>query len=240
VNDKERERFREEFVSIITDQLQNPLTTIEWISDWLSRHGEVTEKQEQGLAELFQHTQGLFDLIRDLFVVARIDKNAAPQRERFNLNEEMEKLVKEVKKRHPKVAVSFMGEKDDVFIVSSKALVVEAMKNIIWNAVEYSDPETGDVQITIKEKEKEYVLSCQDNGIGIPAQDQDKVFKTFYRGSNAKQMKQVGTGLGLFIVKLIADYLQWGLSFESRIGEGARFSLLIPREGQSETGKSDD
>ena len=74
-----------------------------------------------------------------------------------------------------------------------------------------------------------YIFSCKDNCIGIPLEDQSKIFSRMFRASNARLMKENGTGLGLFIVKTIASGLGWSVSFQSVPGVGTTFFVQVPK-----------
>ncbi len=75
-----------------------------------------------------------------------------------------------------------------------------------------------------------YFFSCKDNGIGISAEDQPHIFERLYRASNARSAKENGTGLGLYIVKMIVDSIGWKVSFKSAIAKGTTFFVEIPQQ----------
>jgi PAS domain S-box-containing protein len=227
---KKREEFHNEFISILAHQTKNPLTTIRWTVDWLVGQGNLSVKQKQGLEQIVKQTQGLVDLVRDLLVIASINKEekVTAREEHIDLHSAVESIVEETKKQFPKTVVTLENDAGRITIALKKSLVVQILKNVIWNAFEYSNKKDGRVELSLTEDKGNYVFRCRDNGIGIPDGEQQKLFRTFFRASNSTEMKQQGTGLGLFIVKLLTDYLGWTVSLESKVGVGTTVVITIP------------
>jgi len=111
-------------------------------------------------------------------------------------------------------------------IYSDKARIEVILNNLISNAIKYSDPNKKQSEITISaDKTKtEYVITIADNGIGIPKEQQEKVFDMFYRGAQGKE----GSGLGLYIVKNMLVKLEGVFNLDSKEGEGTRIILKFP------------
>jgi signal transduction histidine kinase len=104
-------------------------------------------------------------------------------------------------------------------------LVRNILLNLLSNAVKYS-PEDNDIYWTIKSSKDQLLISVRDEGIGIPAEDQQNMFTRFYRASNASAIK--GTGLGLTIIRRHLDLMQGDISFVSKEGKGTTFTVNIP------------
>ena len=147
--------------------------------------------------------------------------------ELVNLTSEIDNIVELTKNRFPAISFVFEKRKDKFSILTNKSFAHQIFANIIANAAEYSKKDSGEVIINLVKKGNSYLFSCKDNGIGIPEEDQHKIFGRFFRASNAKQWKEAGTGLGLFIVKMIADNFGWKVWFESKSGEGTTFFVKI-------------
>lgn len=225
---KEQEKFREEFVSILAHQLKNPLASFKWTLNWLSARGNLGEEQRQMIDTLYQHNESLIGLVNDLLVFARVGNITDLRKEEIDLTAEIEHSIQDIKNKHPRVSFVFAGG-NPCRLVSYKSLAVQVFTNIIANAAEYSNKESGMVEIHLAEEGGQYIFSCRDNGIGIPEDDQEKIFSKFFRASNAMGAKEHGTGLGLFIVKMITDTFGWNVSFKSKIGEGTIFQIAIPK-----------
>jgi two-component system phosphate regulon sensor histidine kinase PhoR len=100
--------------------------------------------------------------------------------------------------------------------------------NLCNNAIKYSDPGST-VRVIVEKTPEEAIIAVQDEGCGIPASDQRRVFERFYRVDKARSREQGGTGLGLAIVKHIANVHQGRVSLESALGRGSTFRIHLPR-----------
>lgn len=225
---KAREQFREEFISMVGHQLRNPLIAIKWTLDWLFRRNALTPDQRKKLEDVYSHNKNLVNLLDDLLILSRVEKDGVEE-ETVDLTDEINNIIAITKKRFPAISFSFKKAGGDTFpIRANKSLACQIFSNIIVNAAEYSYKKSGKVNIALKKDREGYVFSCQDNGIGIPKEDQKKIFNQFFRAANANDVKGHGTGLGLFIVKMIASHLGWEVTFESEVGKGTTFIVKIP------------
>ncbi|MEK7083238.1 MAG: HAMP domain-containing sensor histidine kinase [Patescibacteria group bacterium] len=224
---KRREQFRDEFISMIGHQLKNPVTALRWTLDMLSRTGGLNAKQRDALETLYRETGGLRDLIGDLLVLARIE-NVEFKKEPIDLADEVEGIIEAMRRQYPGRTFLFEKNADTFPLIASRTLVSQVLTNIIGNAADYTDRASGRVEIRLKTESNVYVFSCKDNGIGIPPEDQPRIFSRFFRASNAAEKKSAGSGLGLFIVKMICDDLGWGVRLTSIPGKGTEITLTIP------------
>lgn len=224
---KAREQFREEFISVLGHQLKNPLTAIRWALDLLLQNSLMSKNQRKELEGVYRHSKNLNDLIDDLLTISRTE-NKLPSVENVDLAAEIKEIVTSTKKQFPHIVLSFHKGSGKFEALANKVLGRQVFVNIITNAVEYSDKDSGEVTVSLRKDGENYVFMCKDNGIGIPKEDQAHIFDRFFRASNATQAKEMGTGLGLCIVKMIADNLGWDVYFESEVGKGATFFVKIP------------
>lgn len=226
---KERDKFREEFVSMLAHQLKNPLAAVKWALDWLSVRGDLTDDQQETIKTIYRQNESLINLVTDLLVLARIG-DVQLKNEELDLTQEIDNIISNVKIKNPLVVFSF--EKDNaISIVSNKSLAAQVFLNLISNAAEYSDKTAGKVRMVLRRDGLNYIFSVENNGISIPREDQPKIFSKFFRASNARELKETGTGLGLFIVKVICDGLGWKVWFQSPISnqnQGTIFFIKIP------------
>jgi signal transduction histidine kinase len=107
------------------------------------------------------------------------------------------------------------------------ALIVQALINLLDNAVKYSPP-SSTVSLEAEQQTGELVISVKDEGIGIPAEHLDRIFERFYRVDRSRSQASGGTGLGLAIVRHIALLHRGTVEVESRAGEGSVFRLRLP------------
>ena len=114
-------------------------------------------------------------------------------------------------------------------IVIDEALVRQAITNLIDNAIKYTHE--GFIHVHAYQADNVIVVSVQDSGIGIPAADQPRLFEKFYRVKTREAVKMRGSGLGLSIVKSIAELHQGRVWVESNPGAGSTFSFVLPALG---------
>jgi K+-sensing histidine kinase KdpD len=120
---------------------------------------------------------------------------------------------------------------ENLVIMGNDTHLTEALSNLIDNAVKYSN--SGNTVTITLAKEKglgsdEAVMSVSDHGIGIPEEEQQRLFQRFYRASNSEAKDAQGTGLGLYIVKRVVDYHGGSISFVSNLNQGTTFKLRFP------------
>jgi len=123
----------------------------------------------------------------------------------------------------PTIAFSTQG--DETHANMDEKLLRQILANLLSNAVKYS-PKGGTVCFDIVCQEGQAIFRIQDEGIGIPPEDQERLFESFYRASNAGTIQ--GTGLGLAIVKKCVDLHQGQMTVESEVGVGTTFTVTLP------------
>lgn len=226
-DEKKREAFQQEFISIIGHQLKNPVSAVKWLLDWVVSRGKIEEKDRKKIEQAYLENQSVGNLISDLLTVAHIGK---PEMKitRFDIVAEIERMVASMQAMFPFIRFEFKKEVEMYMISANKTLALQIFKNIITNAAEYSHEKGAKVEMKIYQEKNNFVFSCKDSGIGIPPEDQPHIFDRFFRASNANTIKKAGTGLGLFIARMICDSLGWHISFTSALGGGTTFSVIIP------------
>jgi len=229
------ERTKSEFVSIAAHQLRTPLSAIKWIfqmmrdGDW----GKVTKEQGEYLNKGFISTERLIRVVNDLLNVSRIEEGRFTQKmEKIQL----EDIAKSVFEQHSSLAetkklkfVFHKPEKTLPLISLDKEQIGIALENLVENAMNYT-PEGGLVEMFLKfnPSAKEIECSVRDSGIGIPQEQQSRIFTKFYRSSNALHRETSGSGLGLFVTKNIIEAHGGRIWFDSIEGQGTTFYFTLP------------
>lgn len=224
---KQREQFHDEFLSIIGHQLRNPLISISWLIEWLSKSVNLTEEDQEKIKSIYQQNKNLSNFVEDLLMISRVGKSDLSL-EKTDLKSEIEAVVKEVQERNPSVVLRLDAKGRDFFMAVNKSMVVQVFANLIYNAAEYADKKDGEADIKLERTDSELLFSTHNNGPEIAEEDKPKIFLKLFRSDAAKEYKKSGTGLGLFIVKTICDSLGWGIWFESGSGKGTTFYVKIP------------
>ena len=112
-------------------------------------------------------------------------------------------------------------------MVGDAKLLFQVFSNLLSNAIKYS-PDGGVIAVDAAMATDEVVVAIADHGIGIPAADLDRLFERYHRGSNVSGI--VGTGVGLYLVKMVVDMHGGAVTVESKEGDGARFTIRLPRK----------
>ena len=115
--------------------------------------------------------------------------------------------------------------REGLFVNGNRLLLMRMLQNLVSNAYRYGK-ENGRISVCLKEEPEGILMSVSDDGIGIPEEEQEKIFDRFYRGDDARSTP--GTGLGLSMVKKIAELHGAEIRVKSSPGEGSTFSVIFP------------
>lgn len=233
---REVEKMRSDFISIVSHQLRTPLSAIKWFMEILLEGdvGKLKTKQAEIIKETYENNNGLIKFVNQLLNVSRIESNRLSiNPETINLNNEVEKIIKEIKPllEEKKQKFTFKSSEDEsMTIKTDKNLLKNVLDNLLVNASKYT-PDNGNISLEITRKDSDTLLfTISDTGIGIPAREQKKIFGRFSRASNAINYNASGTGLGLYVAKSILNMIGGKIWFKSEENKGTTFFLEIPTE----------
>jgi signal transduction histidine kinase len=228
----EANRMKSEFISIASHQLRAPISNLSWTLEILmsGKFGKIEKEQVEYFKILKENSDRMKELVRDLLIVSRIESaKLSFKKEEFSLEELTKEIVKEfepfAKALNCSIEISVQENLPKIF--GDRYQIRQAIENLLDNAIRYSKGE-GKVKITLK-KEKNFVhFEIEDNGVGIPKEDQKFIFQKFFRASNVLKYKTQGTGLGLFITKAIIERSGGKIGFKSQEGVGSVFWFKLP------------
>lgn len=235
--EKRIEQLKTEFVSLSAHQLRTPLSAIKWTLRMLldGDLGEITAEQRDYTEKTAQSTERMIALINDLLNVTRIEEGKylyepVPLLLTPIVQSVIDSYKEEIKQK--KIKFKFSKPKELPPIRLDKEKIRLAIQNIFDNAVRYT-PAGGEVKVSLKyDKNKQKVeFSVKDSGIGIPQDQQERVFTKFFRGGNAIRMATEGSGLGLYITKHIVEAHGGRIWFISEANKGSTFSFTLPVKG---------
>lgn len=237
VQDETREQAilqsKVEFINTAAHQLRTPLTAVNWALENIKKFAASTSPDIMETAEeALKTSERALKITNDLLDVAKIEEgrygyNLAEEK-LFPLVEEVVKTLEPVAKQYG-VALSFSRPdfQDPVVSIDRDRLGL-ALYNLIDNAIKYNT-KNGSVEVLIEKTEDGFVrVSVRDSGVGIPQEEQQKIFKKFYRASNASELQPNGNGLGLFITKNIVKRHGGNIGFESHLDRGTTFWFTLP------------
>lgn len=234
--EKKLSEAREYFISIASHQLRTPLTPIRWFSQMLLEglSGPLTEEQRNIADYIYQSCDRLINLLNILLQISRVETGrlrVAPVE--LDLVQLTNKVVAASKPltdaKHIRVVVHPSPLPK---ILLDETIMFQVIQNLLSNAVRYS-PQKSQVDINIVQNGKNIEYSIEDRGVGIPKDQQSKIFDKFFRARNALKMVPEGSGLGLSLVKALVE--GWGgkIKFSSVENKGTTFTVTMPLLGMS-------
>lgn len=230
----EVDRMKTEFMSVAAHQLRTPLGSMRWNLEMLidGDAGELSNEVKKQIAKIYESDRHLIDLVNDLLNVSRIEQGRVEDNPtETQVEDVIAAAIEEASgiAQEKGVKLTFSRTKDLLpKIMIDQKRFREVVTNLISNAIKYNGKQNGIVDVVITQDSDKFDMIVADNGIGIPVQDQGKIFSKFYRGENAIRSETEGSGLGLFVVK---SYVEgWGgkVSFQSTEGKGTMFTVTIP------------
>jgi PAS domain S-box-containing protein len=229
-------KMRNDFVSFVTHQLRTPLSGIKWMLELASDEADSVEKASY-ISDAHESANRLIGLVNDLLDVSRLESGKLHVTiEPVRLREMTDAVVGEVatlvrEKRH---VLDVESIPDLPVAMLDGQLTRQVILNLISNAIKYTPP-GGQIAIRIGREDGSLRWSIQDNGIGVPPASQKRLFEKFFRAENAHTVDTEGTGLGLYLVRLIVERLGGRIACESEEGRGTIFYFKLPLAAGDET-----
>ncbi|WP_231603732.1 HAMP domain-containing sensor histidine kinase [Bacillus sp. FJAT-27231] len=219
---------RSEFLSSISHELRTPLTYIKGYSDVARRRNLANEDRERYLGIIYEESEKLSNMIKDLFDLAKIDKNT------FVIHEEKVQLCSYLHAICEKMLPAFKEKDMNLEVNCNKNIhvLIDPMRfeqvflNLFDNAIKYSDPYTK-TSVFVKREKGDVLIEVRDEGRGIPKEDIPFIFERFYRVDKSRSRDFGGTGLGLSIVKELVEAHQGYIEVKSELGKGSAFFIQI-------------
>jgi PAS domain S-box-containing protein len=234
------EQLKDEFISVAAHELRTPLSAIQGFASMLEvqtalgRGAELVDWQQEAITEIQVATARMDALVNDLLDVTRIQADrlelhlvplelVAMLRRclaRLRMTAELHTLVLEVEAREAA---------EPIVLEADSMRLEQVFGNLLGNAIKYS-PEGGPITVTVRADRAAALVEVriQDTGIGIPAEQQGKMFQRFARASNVHDHQIAGTGLGLFVCRELVERHGGHIWFNSAEGVGTTFFLTLP------------
>lgn len=223
---------KSEFISVVSHEMRNPLSTIKWQLNLLEKLIEELANPE--LVESFttiqdQNTKAI-RLVNELIEVYRIeDKKVLLTPAPFSLVSLAERAMKENEHyaRALTIRISLMAPADIPLVFADRKKIEIVMGHLINNAIQYSE-EGGEIIITIQQKGQFVVWIISDQGVGIPKEEVELVFGKFFRAHNKLRYHTSGLGLGLYLVRSLVELSGGKVHIESHEGKGTTIWFTLP------------
>ncbi|MDC9725191.1 MAG: PAS domain S-box protein, partial [Gammaproteobacteria bacterium] len=249
----EASKMKSEFLANMSHELRTPLNAILGFSEAMrdNMFGDVNEKQEDGLGVIYESGQHLLSLINDILDLSKIEAGKMElDCTNFNLNDLVDRSISIIKEKANKHNIHLTLDLDAQMgeMSADERKIKQILFNILSNATKFT-PDNG--TITVKTKlqlnvmptcsasttllqRRDYIsIAISDTGIGIAERDLDRLFTPFEQLDGSFSKKYQGTGLGLAMVKRLAELHHGGVNVESILGEGSCFTVWLPVENMS-------
>ena len=220
-------KARQDFTANVSHELKTPLTAISGYAELLDGGMVDEQSQKHFFQEIRKNADRLLALINDIIRLSELDrKGLEPSLDEIDLYEVVKECMDElsVNAKQRNVNISLEGEPCNVR--GNKDMLKELTENLAQNAIRYNNP-GGKVVITVSRRDGRGVLTVKDNGIGIPASEQQRIFERFYRVDKSRSKATGGTGLGLAIVKHIVEIHDARIELDSAPGVGTTMTVLF-------------
>jgi PAS domain S-box-containing protein len=228
----EVDRAKNEFVSLASHQLRTPPTGIKWFGGMLLEEevGPINPNQRAYLEEIMYNNERMIEVVNAMLSVSRIEMGTFSIKPRpTDPSELVENLLVELSTQIREKRISILKNYSSPMqtVLFDPTLVTIIFQNLLNNAVKYT-PKNGTISLSLSLVGPELLFSVADTGLGIPQSQQEKIFTKLFRADNARAADSSGSGLGLYIVKLVVNELGGHITFTSKEHEGTTFVVRVP------------
>lgn len=231
---EKREQLRREFTSNVSHELKTPLTSISGVAE-IIMNGIVKTEDIPGFARnIYEEAGRLIELINDIIFLSKLDEgHLSCHTQKINLKDLAKQVIERLSLsgRTGNVSVQITGE--DVVMEGIPSMIEEVLYNLCDNGIKYNHA-GGTVLLAFYKKEiddtHKIIISVKDTGIGIPAEETDRIFERFYRVDKSHSRSAGGTGLGLSIVKHVVLMHHGEIQVESEPGKGTQVTVILPEQ----------
>jgi len=231
----QNDRLKMDFIGIASHQLRTPLTAVVTYAHMLEENfgGKLSDIQLSFVNVIITASRRMNELIGTLLNITRIEAGNIRVEPKFvQIENIIQEILDELKPEADgkRIKLNLTVEPKLEKIKTDKLLVHEVFANVISNAIKYTPP-GGKILVTVTEHYNDIIISVKDNGYGIPIEDQRYIFTKFFRSSTAMKRDVSGTGLGLYLTKVLVDNLGGEVWFKSIKNKGTTFFVSLPRSG---------
>ncbi len=236
--------LKSRFLSEMSHELRSPLNSIKGLTGFLLARtdGELSPEQEKQVQFIRQAAEALSTLVEDVLDVAKVEAGKATVRNgSFEINDLFDSLQGTIEPMidHRSVSLNFDKPTDIPTVLSDEGKIAQILRNFLTNAVKFT--ERGQIRVSAQRGPKDTVIfSVKDTGIGIAADDLNRIFEEFGQIENPLQKRVKGIGLGLPLTRKLAQLMGGGVSVQSEPGVGSTFFAVVPRvfrrDGEHEAG----
>lgn len=225
----QREELRQQFTANVSHELKTPLTSISGFAEILKQGGTDEQTTKDFAESIYDESRRMITLVNDIIKLSKLDeKSISMEKEALSLREIAREAMEVLgpMAENKKVSINISG--DSGLFNGVRPVIYEMVYNLMDNAIKYNRT-GGTVNIKIESlmDSHKVILTIQDNGIGIPEREKERIFERFYRVDKSRSRELGGTGLGLSIVKHAAKYHNASILLNTKEGEGSTFTVIF-------------
>jgi len=222
-------RLKEEFIDLVSHQIRTPITNVKWNLELL-KDENLNKKQAKYTNKLVESVEKITSLVNDFVYLSRLDQS---KKELILKKTDMKKVVDEILKEleifasSKNIKFELVDDTENIFSKTDQKKIRIIISNVIENALKYSY-ENSKIKIKLYNSKNSLLIKTKDTGCGIDVISRPYIFDKFYRATDAKKLSADGTGVGLYISKILLKELGGEIWFESNKGKGSAFYISLP------------
>ena len=225
----ERESLRREFSANVSHELKTPLTSISGFAEIMQGGLVKNEDIPKFAGRIYKESQRLLQLVEDVIQISQLDEEKTSYVwEPVDVYQVCKNAFESLKEKAKRLNVHLYICGERMKMEAVRTLLEEAIYNVCDNAIKYNRND-GSVSVFLTQTAQEIQIVVKDTGVGIPKEDQDRVFERFYRVDKSHSKEIGGTGLGLSIVKHAVGALKGSVILRSEEGNGTEITLRFPK-----------
>jgi signal transduction histidine kinase len=233
-HERELRTLKTRFVSMVSHEFRTPLATILSSTEFIKNYGAQSspEKRAKHFDRIQSSVANMTRLLEEVLLIGRteagrLEFNPQP----IDIEVFCRDVLDELQATTAQHTLRFTRRGDGATAEVDEKLMRLALTNLLTNAIKYS-PQGGDILVLLVCESQYFTISVKDSGLGIPEEDQPRLFEAFQRASNTGKI--TGTGLGLYITKMAVELHGGNITFTSQVGAGTTFIVRLPSKQAEE------
>ena len=220
------ETLQTDFISSVSHEFKTPINAIEGYASLLQDHQQSQEEQDAYIEKILFNTRRLSTLIGNILLLSKISaQSIRPQLVSYRLDEQVRQAIVALEQKWTEKDIDFDIELDEIEYSGYGSLLIHVWTNLIDNAIKF-DPHGGMILMRMRAENDTVTFTIEDDGPGIPAGDEERIFHKFYQSDNSREM--YGNGLGLALAQQIVELSGGTISVENLPTAGCRFTVRLP------------